>query len=149
MIKQQTYARTFNIKVYPTTTTPSQLVKLQSIISGVIDTEGQLYVCIDNVSKSGISLHTVEFDDNAGYWKYDLWYAPVIFMSNRQKQCSDRKDLVSMASDYFIMVPHYSNDENEDETIKGRTVFCRSWRVRYKEGKLRLPTPSKDTLLYK
>ncbi len=141
------YNRTLDVQVYKAKADIDLLLQRGSgIVSGIVNAQGQLLICANEVSTKNekcIAAYPVLFEggDREGYHLYDLWYTKAKLASKAMASAyRSRKELLEAASDYFILVPHQDEDS-------ARTVLCKSWRVRHKTGELKVPTPSRETLL--
>jgi hypothetical protein len=144
MSKRAEYARTCNFKVYMGVYTGSkQIHDLQGYfkrdigMAGIIDRDGQLWLCWQATRQKEISLYPVVFKDEEGKLCYNLWYAPAS-LGVSSEQVKERHELLQKASDFFLMLRHR-------DFGSGWTVICKSWRVRDGEGKLRLPIPDQQS----
>ena len=126
--------------------TSKSCCKMALKLSQIVNEQGLLLICVNEVSnenKKYIAAYPVLFEngDGKGYLVYDLWYTKAKLASKEMvSRYRNREELLEAASDYFILVPHHEEDSS-------RTVLCKSWRVRHKTGELKLPTPSRETLL--
>jgi len=140
------YVRALNFTVYRI----ASPLTLGIVVSGVL-VDDKMYVCFNgqrnSLGKNQVVLKELTFDDKAGQWHYNLFYAPATIDHTKEVICADREDVVKRSSDVFalfhlgIILP----DEVESEKICF-TMICRSWRIRDDTGKLRLPTPQKKLL---
>ena len=140
------YVRALNFTVYGI----ASPLTLGIVVSGVLVND-KMYVCFNGqqTSSSGknqVVLKELTFDDKAGQWHYNLFYAPATIDHNKEVICEDREEVVERSSDVFALF-HLGllPDEVESEKICF-TMICRSWRIRDDAGKLRLPTPQKKLL---
>ena len=152
------YDRLMNVRVYSSSTSPSELLQDlgdNALLSGAI-VEDRLYLCLHNRADNGrgISLHPIRFEDNVGYWRYNLWYAKTTPDADQEVIHTTREKLEDVCCDYFILVPAISQltgddsaDGNKSKVFEQNpkyTVLCRSWKVRDDQGRIRLPTPRKE-----
>ena len=63
-INNDNYTRTYDLRVYPDTThrKPHSILEHNQVVVGMIDGDGNLYVCVDE-GVPGIAMHPVAFDD--------------------------------------------------------------------------------------
>ena len=145
------YSRTLNCKVYPTKTNVGQtMFDSDSVISGVIIAE-KMYICFGDTGTidSNITLRPIHFDHSIGIWRYNLWYASpnISDCDNGNISCSNRVELVELATDYFIVAPILALDPGDNEAALfidkhwAYTVICRSWRVMVNNGTLTYSIP--------
>jgi hypothetical protein len=75
--------------------------------------------------------------------KWILWYAPLHIEETPAMTFSSVESLNQAITDCVIIhpMPTYMG---EYKARKGHTVLARSWRVRTKEGELRVPVPTED-----
>ena len=139
LCKRAVYAKTINFTIYKSHTTPEALLDEDVVSSGVI-LDDRLYICFAS-SGPEVVLKRLNFNDNAGKWHYNLYYAPAsIVLSNTEDVIlSSREEVIEKSSDVFALFGRVLS--NEDLCF---TMICRSWRVRDDHGKLRLPTPRED-----
>ena len=133
------YTRTDKLRIYKASNVrelSSTHLEKDVVMAGLVDSDGNLWLCAQKTRDQPFAIYQVEFDDNEGMWTYDLWYSRATLGSETEIY-EDREQLLDFASDYFLLLRLETR----------HTVICRSWRVRTKGGELRLPLPTKSTLL--
>ena len=135
------WTRTYDLRVYPGTTDikPQIILENSQVVVGMIDGDGNLYVCVDECVL-GIAMHPVAFDDKNGYWSLNLWYS-IIWIGEHVEKISNREELMSKYQDFFMFLNPIQNPGSSIGTI-----ICKSWRVRYESGEIILPQPQRDIL---
>ena len=148
LCERLSYERALNFEVYNKEMAALSPLTQGIVVSGVIVKE-RLYICFHQQVSSRnnqVVLKELTFDDEAGQWNYNLFYAPAsIEHSKEGVNCENREDVVKQSSDVFALFPmDMSNDVDSEKTCF--TLICRSWRIRDDVGKLRLPTPKEKLL---
>ena len=134
--QRTTYARTIDFKTY------DNVLSNEHFFSGVI-IDGKMFMCFKSESGSTrsdmlfLALKNLKFTGE-GCWNYNLWYETISIDENPSMHCS-RHHVLEQSSDFFILFP-LMNDG------KKFTMICKSWKIRDKDGKFRLPTPLECTL---
>ena len=142
------YARALNFKVYDDNASP---LTQGIVVSGVI-VNGRMYICFNrhdsSLGKNQVVLKELGFNNSAGQWHYNLFYAPAIIEKTKEAViCEDREDVIKRSSDVFALFHLGTISPNEVDSEKiCFTMICRSWKIRDDDGKLRLPTPQEKLL---
>lgn len=119
----------------------SKVLENNDYISGGIDFDGRLILCITTGQNKPIELYDMHFDDTDGVWMLNLWYTTVR-IGQKVGQVNNRKELTKVFTDHFMMLKH--SDTAMEER---KTVICHSWLVRVQGGNLQLPMPREEYLL--
>jgi hypothetical protein len=148
---QDGYSRLHNFKVYKGdeySKHPSLILENEDIVVGVIDSSGKMFICVDNGGEGGISLYEVSFDDSCGVERYCLWYSQASLTKQTAKNFGCRDLLLPECADFFLMLRSVIVEgQGRPGSASLRTVICRSWRVRNRDGELALPKIDKKTML--
>ena len=100
----------------------------------------KFYVCQRALSPRTCMLHEISFQDNFGFNKCGIWYAPIRLIPVVAEGYSfSQRDVNSMADDYGILCPCIS----KSETLRlAYTVICQSWKYRSRHNELIHPSLS-------
>ena len=144
--KQSTETKLHDFKVYrpgKAHYNPKQILEGLEFITGVIDDDGEIYICFEPVLGKGIHLYPIDFDDTSGVWILNLWYArPTLRNTSVPQSVKSREQLKSNFADQFLLMKQ-GEIFGSDHTGKA-TVICRSWKVRNSDGKLIQPMPQEQ-----
>lgn len=135
------YERRYNYKVYKGgCINKKTLFDENDVVSGIIDEDGNPYVCID-VGHT-IHLHPVEFDADNGQTRFNLWYSKPRLSEDKKEMT--RHDLNGRTGkcDSFVILQRTFKDG-----LKLGTLFCHSYKVLNSHGDLALVKPEKDILM--
>ena len=94
-------------------------------------------------SKMTYEYHSIEFDDNNGFHRSNLWYTKIKLMNNSILSFTSKEEIVQKTEDYVLFVPLYSE---EIDTSKEYTVLSKNWKCRSVNNRLSTFTPSIPSL---
>lgn len=147
-----TSERLSNIKVYKDANTlcVENWFKGKPLCGVTLKGIKKIFLCIKGVG-NGIELFEIDFADNEGEWKYNLWYAPLYmndrgvapnYFKGKKPSCSvsNRDDLKTLISDSVIIHPMVTSEANY-KAKNGHTVISWNWKVRVEDGTLRKLSP--------
>jgi hypothetical protein len=140
--ERKEYARTNHVRIYRKGVKYAcirDVFSLEDVVSGVIFDNGELFVCFEESREKGIILYSLNFHDQDGDWRCNLWYSDVNPTDKVSQTYASREAMLKECSDYFILLRRRGAME--------RTMICRSWRIRDDNGEIRLPLPQKHILL--
>ena len=146
----KTYERALNYKSYASFNDVNRnYLHMGRALSGVVlasDKGSDIYITTkyrrgDN--DYTYQLYKVKFFDSYGKVKWILWYAPMKIESTPARTFTSVDNLNQAITDCVLIhpMPTYMG---EYKAKNGHTVLARSWRVRTKEGELRVPVPIEE-----
>jgi hypothetical protein len=112
------------------------------MLSGVIvkmpDGDENLYVCYEEKEKSPFVLERVEFNDDMGCSRFNLYYAPILFSKKEDSGIcllffKDQDEIHKRVSGFVIMHPKVTRDQHYQKS-NGHTVLTHCWRIRTTMG---------------
>lgn len=90
-----------------------------------------------------IKYYNVYFDDDLGFHKYNLWFAPIIIKEVDSDKNPSFSEMQNMCEQSALLISIHSND-NSSGTLHGYTLLSSNWLVRTQTGTLELPKISRE-----
>ena len=87
----------------------------------------------------------IVFDDNYGFHKCNLWFAPICLGEKHNNEYSDINDICCSDDTFGILVCFLLN-EKEENTRADYTLVSSNWLIRSQSNEMKLPTVSRDIL---
>ena len=142
------YDRFLSFKVYSDKLNLDTLITQNDAISVVMkinnDNEVNYYICKRNPASRTCKLYCINFDDNDGFNKCGLWYAPISISTECLPEQYTRDRINNMLSDYAILAPCISSEP----TLRScYTVFSKKWQYRIMRNQHQSPKLSHDFIL--
>ncbi len=112
------------------------------MLSGVIvkmpDGDENLYVCYEEKEKSWFVLERVEFNDDMGCSRFDLYYTPILFSKKEDSGMfllffKGWDEIHKRISGFVIMHPKVTQDQIYRKS-NGHMVLTHCWRIRTAMG---------------
>ena len=143
-----TYDRYGSFKVYSHTTDLISTIEKKSILSCIVMTSAltgnNIYICQKNVQSSSCRLHTVVFDDDNGFNKCGMWYAPITIIRSKAYTNVRKMEIQSMSTDFGILCPCISKNNAYNNCY---AMFTKEWKYRSKFGSISFAALSSNLFL--
>ena len=134
------YEKYSSFKTYGVNENMEYLIASGKVISALYisinDTEHKFYLCKRTASPNTCVLFQILQNDNEGFNKCGMWYAPISLSVFPLREFWSQHDIDSMADDYVILCPCISAN---DSFRLSYAVISRSWKYRNKHNDLSLP----------
>ncbi len=95
-------------------------------------------------SKTTYEYHHIEFDDNSGFYRSNLWYTKIRLRSDSVLSFTSKEEIVEKTEDYILVIPLYS--EQMDTSSIEYTVLSKKRKCRSVNNTLSTFTPSIPSL---
>ena len=95
------------------------------------------------IQNEKIKYYNVYFDDDLGFHKYNLWFAPIIIKEVDSDKNPSFSEMQNMCEQSALLISIHSND-NSSGTLHGYTLLSSNWLVRTQTGTLELPKISRE-----
>ena len=137
------YNRYSSFKTYSTYDNIEDFISTGKVISVVYlslrNKAPRFYICQHNDIPKKYSLFQVSFQDDVGFNKCGLWYAPIETAIANVNAEMTQEEINCIAEDYAILCPCLTRNEQLQLSY---TVICKSWKYRNKYNVLSLPDVS-------
>ena len=90
-------------------------------------------------------LHSLIFDDDLGFHKNNLWFAPISIGKCLSVTYKSLMNIQTVCFDVAMIIPYGETfDMKQTNNWNGYFVFTKNWFIRTQNGSLKLPQLSRD-----
>ena len=141
--KRQVRARNVNLKIYKNYETVKKTILRGDPITGFVDDNKDLFVCIRAKTQKQIGIHKVSMNHIDGFWLCNLWYFE-LGVSEAAMKIISTEDTLVMGWDHFTAAAHTMKNKSNKVYY---TLFTFGWYTNNDDGKLSLTVPQRSILL--
>ena len=90
-------------------------------------------------------LHSLIFDDDLGFHKNNLWFAPISIGKRLSVTYKSLMNIQTVCFDVGMIIPYGKTfDMKQNNNWNRYFVFTKNWFIRTQNGSLKLPQLSRD-----
>ena len=134
------YARYLSFKVYSDKDRLFLDDNLPKVISSLYmkinSNDGRYFICKRKTGENKLSLYLVTFDDEEGFNKLGLWYAPVTIQPFNENNHFSQNEVDTLAIDYCLLFQCLTKYPLLRNCY---TVITKSWKYRTNKDELTFP----------
>jgi hypothetical protein len=138
---EQKTSKTRDFKIYKSRKALMEDFVTGKFLSGVIvkDSIGteSIHLCYEEKNRCRLVLEKLNFNDEKGRTKFNLYYAPILLSEQQSKNSmmtiNDRDNIHRVISGYVIIHPMVTIDKRF-RISNGHTVLTQCWRIRTEKG---------------